>query len=67
MTTQPCNRNCCLDLFDVCLGCGRHLEEITGWHSADESERLKIVERAGQRLTERQRMYVKRPVVIRSE
>jgi uncharacterized protein len=25
---SPCIRNCCLDAAEVCLGCGRHLQEI---------------------------------------
>jgi predicted Fe-S protein YdhL (DUF1289 family) len=29
---NPCIRNCCLDLNDVCCGCKRTLEEILGWH-----------------------------------
>ena len=71
MSNQPCKRNCCLDAFDVCLGCGRLLAEITGWHSADESERMQIVVRAEQRLAERlhdqQVVSVKRPVVSQPE
>ncbi|WP_286263410.1 DUF1289 domain-containing protein [Thalassotalea atypica] len=30
---SPCVRNCCLDPQDICLGCFRHLDEITQWQS----------------------------------
>jgi predicted Fe-S protein YdhL (DUF1289 family) len=43
---SPCVRNCCLDSDDVCLGCGRKLEEILQWHRASESERKTILELA---------------------
>lgn len=43
---SPCVRNCCLDSDDVCMGCGRKLEEILEWHHASESERKKILELA---------------------
>ncbi len=36
---SPCVRNCCLDDDDVCLGCHRSLDEILGWHGADDEER----------------------------
>ncbi|MFY8123363.1 MAG: DUF1289 domain-containing protein, partial [Silanimonas sp.] len=32
---SPCVRHCCLDEADECLGCGRTLEEIKAWHTAD--------------------------------
>lgn len=50
MTQAPCVRNCCLDPQDVCLGCGRTLAEITGWHQASDSEKQQILQRAQQRL-----------------
>ncbi len=43
---SPCVRNCCLDADDVCLGCGRHLQEIIAWQQADRAERAAILERA---------------------
>ena len=43
---SPCVRNCCLDEVDVCIGCGRHLQEILGWSQADSAERRAILERA---------------------
>jgi uncharacterized protein len=52
---SPCVRNCCLDEFDVCLGCGRHLQEILRWHDADIEERGAILDRAAARLAIRER------------
>ncbi|MCK7594515.1 DUF1289 domain-containing protein [Lysobacter sp. CAU 1642] len=42
-------RQCCLDEADVCLGCGRHVDEILAWHAADAIARRAILERAAQR------------------
>jgi len=38
--TSPCVRNCCLNEQDICLGCFRHLDEITGWMAMTEQEQL---------------------------
>ena len=57
MTSQipsPCVRNCCLDEGDVCLGCGRSLDEIRVWSEAGDTERLRILERAATRRSERE-------------
>ena len=51
---SPCVRNCCLDERDVCLGCGRSLDEIRIWSESDDAERLRILERASARRAERQ-------------
>ena len=50
---SPGVRNCCLDERDVCLGCGRSLDEIRVWSEADDAERLRILERAAARRAER--------------
>ena len=42
---SPCVSNCCLDEEDICLGCFRHIDEITGWHSADTKQRLDILQK----------------------
>ncbi len=49
-STSPCVRNCCLDGDDICLGCGRALEEITGWNAATADEKQKILQRSSERL-----------------
>ncbi|WP_259238892.1 DUF1289 domain-containing protein [Rheinheimera pacifica] len=58
MRESPCVRNCCLDQHDCCLGCGRLLNEIVEWHSADSIRRDTILILAAQRLTQRQQLYV---------
>jgi predicted Fe-S protein YdhL (DUF1289 family) len=46
---SPCIRNCCLDEQDVCLGCGRQLQEILHWHQASNAEREAILALASSR------------------
>jgi predicted Fe-S protein YdhL (DUF1289 family) len=36
---SPCVRNCFLDQQDICMGCFRHLDEITGWSSYSNAQR----------------------------
>jgi len=43
---SPCVRNCCLDNNDICLGCGRSLDEIKNWQAATNHEKQKILQRA---------------------
>lgn len=45
----PCVRNCCLDEHDVCLGCGRHFDEIRQWHDLSVEQRRELLEVAAQR------------------
>ena len=40
---SPCISNCCLDDDDICVGCFRHIDEITGWHSADDQRKQEII------------------------
>lgn len=46
---SPCVRNCCLDAADVCIGCGRQLQEILRWGQAGQAEREAILVRAAAR------------------
>jgi len=46
---SPCVQKCCLDLDDVCLGCRRHINEITGWHTASNSEKQQILQNVSKR------------------
>ena len=46
---SPCIRNCCLDKKDVCLGCGRTIEEIVRWADVDDIEKRKILAAAEKR------------------
>ena len=50
MTSQsPCVRNCCLDNNDICVGCYRHLKEITSWQSYSEQEKKQVLTTCQQR------------------
>jgi predicted Fe-S protein YdhL (DUF1289 family) len=56
LPASPCVRNCCLDDDEVCLGCGRKLDEILAWHEADADGRRGIlVAAAGRREARRER------------
>jgi predicted Fe-S protein YdhL (DUF1289 family) len=46
-------RNCCLDEADVCMGCGRELQEIMRWHASLDEEREAILAAAKTRLAAR--------------
>ena len=50
---SPCVRNCCLDVDNVCMGCGRLLEEIVQWGTASDSDKSAILARSRERLRER--------------
>jgi predicted Fe-S protein YdhL (DUF1289 family) len=50
---SPCVRNCCLDEQDVCLGCGRTLDEIVLWGDADDAQRLQILLVSNKRMSDR--------------
>lgn len=63
MINNPCVRNCCLDQTDICLGCGRHVDEITGWHQATEQEKQQILQKAAERLQHIAGQGLRRPSV----
>ncbi|PCI19564.1 MAG: DUF1289 domain-containing protein [Piscirickettsiaceae bacterium] len=51
---SPCIRMCTLNEDDICLGCGRLLNEITSWMSYSDKQRdvlLKVCEERKQALT----------------
>lgn len=50
MIAAPCKRNCCLNEADVCMGCGRTLTEITGWHQASYEQKQQILQKAAERM-----------------
>lgn len=52
---SPCVRDCCLDEQDVCLGCGRHVDEILRWRQSTASEREAILANALRRKEDRRR------------
>ncbi len=43
-TLSPCVRNCCLNEKDICLGCFRHLDEITGWQRFTDQQKIAILD-----------------------
>lgn len=51
--SSPCVRNCCLDDNDICLGCGRTVEEIISWGDAVDDEKLDILQVSKKRIAER--------------
>lgn len=50
---SPCVRSCCLDDQDICLGCGRTLDEIRRWSEMTESERQDTLNLSEQRRAQR--------------
>ena len=50
---SPCIGVCALDAEDICEGCYRHLDEITGWAEMDDAARREVLRRAHQRCRER--------------
>ncbi|MVF13279.1 DUF1289 domain-containing protein [Ketobacter sp. MCCC 1A13808] len=46
---SPCVRNCCLNTDDVCLGCGRTLDEIRAWSALSNAERHEVLQRSEHR------------------
>ncbi|HET7921441.1 MAG TPA: DUF1289 domain-containing protein [Gammaproteobacteria bacterium] len=51
---SPCVRNCCLNEQEICLGCGRSLDEIRDWGEAEDAVRRQILARAEARRAERE-------------
>jgi uncharacterized protein len=51
---SPCIRNCCLDEHEICLGCGRSLDEIRDWGGAPDAKRREILAKAATRRAERE-------------
>lgn len=37
---SPCIRDCCLDKQDICIGCGRTVEEIIRWGDDNEKQQI---------------------------
>jgi len=46
---SPCVGVCRVDGQDVCVGCGRTIDEITQWARSDTARRLQINARAAER------------------
>ena len=54
---SPCVNNCCLDKQDVCLGCGRTVDEIIRWGDASEDEKLEILAASKKRKEKRAKSF----------
>lgn len=51
---SPCVRNCCLNQQDICVGCYRHVNEITGWKNFSDREKQLVLSQCAQRKKENQ-------------
>ena len=50
---SPCKKICIHDpALEMCLGCGRTLQEIQDWMTLDETEQLRIMAELPERLRE---------------
>ena len=47
---SPCVGVCQVDGEDVCLGCGRTIDEIASWSQLDHADQKRVVERARERM-----------------
>jgi predicted Fe-S protein YdhL (DUF1289 family) len=47
---SPCINNCTLNEDDICLGCGRLIDEITDWHDANDEQKIFIIDTGKKRL-----------------
>lgn len=54
---SPCIRMCTLDEEDICIGCGRSLEEIKGWTAYSKPFRVQLLLRCRERLAKRRRAW----------
>jgi predicted Fe-S protein YdhL (DUF1289 family) len=52
---SPCVRNCCLDEDNVCMGCGRSMQEIVAWGTASDAMKAAILACSRERLQTRER------------
>lgn len=53
MTPSPCTKVCTLDERQVCIGCGRSIDEIVEWPQASEPRRRQIADDAARRRAQR--------------
>ena len=58
--SSPCVRNCCLDEEDICIGCGRTVDEIIRWSDAGNKEKLEILVAAKKRRVDRKAIWDER-------
>lgn len=58
---SPCISVCKLDPDNVCIGCGRNIDEVIAWPSADSAEKLQIAAAARERLARMQQAAAGEP------
>lgn len=58
-TASPCVRVCCLDERNVCLGCGRTLDEIRDWSKLNDAEKRAVNEQARLRHELTEQRYIR--------
>ncbi|HHX33955.1 MAG TPA: DUF1289 domain-containing protein [Gammaproteobacteria bacterium] len=46
---SPCISLCALDINDICMGCQRTGNEISGWGTMDNQQRREVLKQAEQR------------------
>ncbi|HVA55650.1 MAG TPA: DUF1289 domain-containing protein [Gammaproteobacteria bacterium] len=57
LLASPCVNICCLDEDDICIGCGRTLDEIRRWSDMPEPEKRTTLQYSAERRAERKRRY----------
>ena len=57
---SPCIRRCTLNDQDVCIGCGRTLNDIKQWSNATRDQQIGIIQKSNQRLMELNQGFKKR-------
>lgn len=55
--SSPCVRNCCLDEEDICIGCGRAVDEVIRWSDAGNKEKSEILGAAKKRRADRKAIW----------
>lgn len=48
---SPCVGLCQLDAARICLGCGRHIDEVVEWSFADDGRKREILRAARRRIS----------------
>ncbi|MDE2092115.1 MAG: DUF1289 domain-containing protein [Gammaproteobacteria bacterium] len=57
LVSSPCVNICCLDEEDICIGCGRTLDEIRRWSDMPEREKRTTLQCSAERRAVRKQRY----------
>jgi uncharacterized protein len=57
VVASPCVSVCCLDEDDICIGCGRTLDEIRRWSDMPDQDKRETLRCSAERRAERKRRY----------